>query len=185
MTRLRSATVLGVAAISAAIVATPFVTAPGYSVVRHSISELGAQDAPYAWIMNAGFAAFGLGVLVDAVGRWRRAWPVGLAFTGFGLSLFAVAAFSHRPIDPAAPYSVRSDEIHSVFAAAMGLFFCLGVLLQFLRERALLRRAACLVALLAAVGLPLGMLAFPDIEGLLQRAMFLTSFIWLAAFLPD
>ncbi|MBI1338888.1 DUF998 domain-containing protein [bacterium] len=178
------AVVPGILVIAAAILATPFVTAPGYSVVRHSISELGAQGAPNAWIMNVGFAAFGAGVLTDAVRRIRNAQVVGWSFVVFGASLFGVAAFSHSPIDPAAAFSAEEDRIHSVFATIMGIAFSIGAIAQSFHERDMTRRLMCFGAVAAGSGLPLLMLAMPDVAGLLQRLMFLVSFMWLAMFLP-
>ena len=48
-----SATLLGVIAITAAIIIGPYLTAPGYSSVTNAISELGAQSTPNAWMMFA------------------------------------------------------------------------------------------------------------------------------------
>ena len=157
-----SATLMGVIAIAAIILAGPGLTAPGYSVIAHSISELGAQNTPFSWLMNVGFAAFGLGVIVDAAQRLKGAPWVAASFLVFGFSLFGVAAFSHSPIDPAAAF----DQAQSFY------------------ERTGVRRFLCWAACAAALALFAAMAAVPEAQGLLQRAMFLSSFIWLPVFLP-
>ena len=64
-----SAVLVGVLLITVAIVLGPLYTASGYSIVTNLVSELGAQHMPNAWIMNAGFIAFGVGVTVSAARR--------------------------------------------------------------------------------------------------------------------
>lgn len=179
-----SATLLGVIVALTAIIVGPYFTAPGYSSVGNAISELGAQATPNAWIMNTGFVAYGLGVLVDAIRRLRTAPLVAVAFMVFGLAMCLNAVFSHRPIDHAIPYDVRADEFHSLFATAVGISFTFGAIAQSFLERGLWLRLACYAAAATAIILPLGMLQFPGIQGALQRLMFAISFTWLVVFLP-
>ncbi|HSS66619.1 MAG TPA: DUF998 domain-containing protein [Gammaproteobacteria bacterium] len=179
-----SATLPGVIVALIAIAVGPYFTAPGYSSVTHAISELGAQGAPNSWIMNAGFFAYGLGVLIDAVRRLRTSPFVAVAFMVFGLAMIMNAVFSHRPIDHELLYDVRADTLHSLFATVVGFSFTFGALAQSFIERYRWRRLCCYAAAAAAVILPLGMLQFPGIQGVLQRLMFGISFAWLVVFLP-
>lgn len=180
-----SATLLGVIVAFTAIAIAPYVVAPDYSVVANAISELGAQETPNAWVMNTGFVVYGLGVLVDAAGRLRRAPIVGIAFAVFGVAMIMNAVFSHRPIDPTLAYDVREDELHSLFATIVGFAFTIGAVSQSILERRRWRRLACYGAAVMAVVLPLGMLQYPAVAGLLQRLMFAVSFAWLVIFLPE
>lgn len=175
---------IGVAAATAAIVIGPFFNVADYSSLRHSTSELGAQGAPGAWIMNAGFTAFGLGVLIDAVRAFRISPAPAGAFIVFGLAMVMNAVFSHRPIDLAAPYVVFEDDMHSFFSSVVGASFAIGVLAVWFARRDLGPLAVHATAVAAAVILPLGMFLFPELQGVLQRAMFFISFAWLAAYLP-
>lgn len=179
-----SATLIGVIAALTAIVVAPFFSVPEYSSARNAISELGAQGSPNAWIMRAGFVAYGLGVLVDAARRLRVTPLVGVVFVVFGLAMAMSAVFSHRPVDQTLSYDVREDELHSLFATVVGFAFTFGAVAQSFIERSLWRRLACYVAAVAAIGLPLAMLGFAEIAGVLQRLMFAISFAWLVEFLP-
>ena len=46
----------------------PLFSVPGYSIIRNTLSELGAQFAPYAWIMNFIFVSLALG---SVIAGWR------------------------------------------------------------------------------------------------------------------
>ena len=46
----------------------PFFNVAGYSIIRNTLSELGAQSAPHAWIMNFMFISLALG---SVVAGWR------------------------------------------------------------------------------------------------------------------
>jgi hypothetical protein len=95
------------------------------------------------------------------------------------------AVFSHRPIDHAIAYDVRADELHSLFATVVGFAFTFGAIAQSFIERGRWRRLVCYGAAAVAIILPLGMLQFPEIQGVLQRIMFGITFAWLVVFLPD
>jgi Protein of unknown function (DUF998) len=179
-----SATHAGVAAAATAIAIGPFFNVADYSSLRHSTSELGAQGAPGAWIMNAGFAAFGLGVLIDAVRAFRASPAPAGAFIVFGSAMIMTAFFSHRPIDPDAAYVVFEDDMHSIFSSVVGASFAIGVFAFGFAHRDLGPPAVHAAAVVAALILPLGMFLLPEIEGALQRAMFFISFAWFAAYLP-
>ena len=128
------------------IVIGPLFTAPGYSVQSHSISELGAQTTPNSWIMNVGFVSFGIGVLPDAVMRFRST-PIGaLSFSVFGLSMILTGFFSHRPIDLSLPYDVVHDQLHTFFSGAIGTSFAVGTLSFAFSEPARLAKVACAAA---------------------------------------
>lgn len=73
---------------------------PGYSQSRDFISELGAADAPYAWVMNSvGIAVVGLLLFGFGYALWRALKPGKLISLGAvtlsvaGLSFVAVGIF--------------------------------------------------------------------------------------------
>jgi len=168
-----------------AIVVSPLFAAPGYSILEHSISELGAQMTPNAWIMNFGFLLFGLGILVDAVRRLRDA-PLGaISFIVFGMSMMFNGVFSHRPIDPDIPYDLLEDQLHSMFSGGVGVAFAVGTLCFAFAEEDRRAKVACVLASAAAVLIPLCMVIYSEVAGLLQRIMFAISFVWLVIFLPE
>lgn len=176
---------LGIVVAAIALVAGPFMTAPEYSSLKHSISELGAQATQNAWLMNLGFFCFGVGTALDAARAFRYS-PVGsIAFVAFGLSMVLTGVFSHRPIDPYTEYSVLQDQLHTVFSAAVGTGFAVGTLAFGFAASRRSARFACFSATACAVAIPIAMNAFPDVAGILQRLMFAISFVWLWMMLPQ
>jgi len=177
-------TLVGVVVAAAAIVVAPFFNVESYSSVRHSVSELAAQHAPGAWIMTAGFAAFGAGVLADSLRGLKTSVLVSVAFVVFGCAMILTAMFAHRPIDPAVPYDQREDAAHSLASGVVGASFAIGVALFVVARRDWSNGAMHGIAVAASVVLPLAMSVLPDYAGVFQRVMFFISFAWLAWFLP-
>lgn len=179
-----SASRAGIVVIVAAIVTGPFLSLPEYSSIRHTTSELAGQGMPSAWVMRAGFLAFGAGVLVDAGRRLAgRDWAFAPAVL-FGCSMILTAVFSNAPIDRTAPFDATADGLHSVFSGLVGLSFALGALAVLFRHRRARDRIFDLVAIAASVGLPLVIFGLPGVAGLAQRAMFAISFVWFWKYLP-
>jgi ABC-type branched-subunit amino acid transport system permease subunit len=155
----------------------------GYDALRHTTSEAAAQGQEHAWITRLGFVALAVAVLALAgsrrTGWWRSARAGHLAFA---LGMLGTAVLAHRPWQPELPHDALEDLLHSVAATLVGFAFVAGVLARMLQRLAERRRgiAADIVALIAATVLPLAMLAWPELAGLLQRLMFLVAFLWYA-----
>jgi hypothetical protein len=168
---------------AAALVAAPALMPAGYSWVSHSTSESAAQGVEGAWLARTGFVLFGLSVIVLATFRRRRWGPWATALhAGFGALLVAAAAFAHRPWLAGEHVDRIEDVLHSVAATAMGFAFVGGVLVTALQRSRddLWSRAFDLVAVAAAVAIPLGMAAQPEVDGVLQRVMFAVAYAWYA-----
>lgn len=180
----RSATAIGVYTIVLAIVVGPFLAPSQFNWVEHTTSQQAGQMMSGAWLMRIGFMGFGLGILFDVHVRLRAGEWQNSLFWVFGLSMVLVAVFSHRPIDPSLVYDATDDWLHSFFATLMGFAFGFGVAwrMAFMRKRRDL--VFCAVAAAASIVLPLAMWQLPNYAGLLQRLMFLISFIWFVIYLP-
>lgn len=100
-----------------------------YSVFTHSVSKSAAQGVQGAWLARFGFVVFGIAVLGLAVrtAPYWRLWSR-LAHVGFGISMIAVAVFSHAPWD-GSPYDQTVDLFHSVASFGVGLSFIIGVVI--------------------------------------------------------
>jgi hypothetical protein len=175
---------VGLGASVVALAVAPAVLPAGYSWVSHTTSESAAQGVHGAWVARLGFVLFGLSVILLATVNRRPwgPWATGL-HAAFGALMTAAAAFSHRPWQPRFEYDRTEDLLHSVAASGMGFAFALGVVAAALwpgrpRPR---RHALDVVAVVASVALPLGMSAFADVQGVLQRLMFAVAYIWYAA----
>ena len=149
--------------------------------MSNAISESAAQGIHGAWLARLGLAIYGLAAIWLAVSLHAR-WGIGARYCHlvFGVFMVFAAAFSIRSWDQTAPFDPTEDFLHSFAATAMGFAYTLGVLLVFLqRPKAELgARVFDLVAAIVAIVFPLLMLSMPEVQGLIQRVMFLVSYIW-------
>jgi hypothetical protein len=166
---------------AAALGAAPLMLPASYSWVRHAISESAAQGVEGAWVARLGLLLMGLAVLwlSGVAGRRWGSWGR-YAFRSFGVLMVAAATFSHKPWEAAVPFDQTEDVLHSVAATGMGFAFAIGVALVTLQRPAPTSstRAFDIAAIAASVLIPLGMSAWPDATGLLQRCMFTIAYLW-------
>lgn len=177
-------TLVGLATSAAALAAAPALMPRGYSWVSQTTSESAAQGVEGAWLARTGFVLFGLSVILLASLRRQRwgTWATTM-HAGFGALLVAAAAFAHRPWMAGEDVDRIDDVLHSIAATSMGFVFVSGVVLTALRRSRddLWPRAFDLIAVAASVAIPLGMTARPDVDGVLQRLMFVVAYAWYAA----
>lgn len=180
---MRNFSIWGSAILLIAMVVGPLFSPPGFSWIEHTTSQQAGQMMPGAFIMRIGFFAFGLGVLLQARERARRGSYADWPFVVFGAFMILAAVFSLRSIDPNAPYDPTDDLLHSIFATAMGFAYGFGVGWRMLSMRAPLSLIVSAIAAASSIVLPLMMWQLPDFAGLLQRLMFIISFIWFGFYL--
>lgn len=153
-----------------------------YSWLEHTTSEAAGQGVRGAWMSRAGFLFFGLAVLWLAhrkIGQWRQ--PSTAMHVAFGACLAAVAAFSLRAWDDAAPYDRTEDLLHSIAATMMGFAFAIGVVsVNWTWGRRARLRPLDALAIAASLVLSLAMAAIANYAGALQRAMFAIAYVWYA-----
>jgi hypothetical protein len=166
------------------LVAAPAVIGDSYSWVEHSTSESAGQGVDGAWVARTGFMLFGFAVLWLAHIR-RPSWggPGTLAHRLFGISMIAVAAYASRSWLPDAPFDRTEDLLHSVGSFAVGASFIFGVMTVGMRRGRITGRARWfdLAAFITVLVVLSAMTALPDLEGLLQRAMFAVAYLWYGA----
>lgn len=179
LTALGVSLLLAVSALS--LLAAPQVMPESYSWLSHTTSESGAQGVAGAWLARLGFFTFGLAVLWLAASL-RSEWARGANWlhTAFGLLMMATAVFSHRSWVAGASFDPTEDFLHSFTATAMGFAFALGVLVRLLQREKhdLYNRALDMTALVIATVIPILMVYLPTMDGLIQRLMFLTAYLW-------
>jgi hypothetical membrane protein len=157
----------------------PNFSTPEYSIASNTLSQLGAQNTPNAWIMNLTFVSLGIGSIIAG---WR--YFEGFAFQRlflilFGTSLTLAAFFNHAPINILIQYNIQEDGWHSYFIFTNGLtFVILSVTSTFIIDKQQDRLlAAC--AGLSAIFLSLLMSEAAQAAGIWQRLFFIISFGWM------
>jgi hypothetical protein len=170
----------GIAALAVAMLFGPTLSPPEFNWVIHSMSEQAGQDMPGAWMMRTGFAGFGLGTAMAAFLIWRASPLLHTALLAFGVGLLAAAAWSNASILPGFASDLAEDSVHSVASAFVGTSFAAACTACMLRARRPSDRYLGAIGLAIAVFIPVTMTAFPEWRGVMQRAMFTFSliFVW-------
>ena len=161
----------------------PFFSVDDYSIMKNTTSHLGAQDAPYAWIMNVVFALLGIAAITDGWRHLHNYWLHKVVLMIFGISLVLTAFFQHAPIVSGVEYNETEDHLHSKFATITGFSFVFfAVASAFIETTTLRRIIAVAIGIIASL---LSMLIFnlEDLAGIWQRLMFILVFAWLIYFL--
>jgi hypothetical protein len=171
--------VTGIAIIVLAILVGPMFSAAEFSWLRHSTSEQAGQQLQGAWIMRAGFLAYGIGTLTAALLDWPTRPIVRAALAIFGLGLVATAIWSNASILPAASSDMHEDWLHSIASGVVGTGFAAACAARLFAPGGAKRDGLAWAVLLMSVSFPLAMDAVPGVRGLLQRTMFAVSFVFV------
>jgi len=157
----------------------PFFSVLEYSIIKNTTSQLGAQFAPNAWIMNVTFVSLGLSSIIAG---WR--FLDGLVFHRillliFGISLVLTAFFNHAPVNPDIQYNLMEDGWHSYFAYSTGLSFTIfAIATTFILENRTDRAMAALTGTAATI-LSILMSEASQFTGIWQRLIFIICFGWM------
>lgn len=148
-----------------------------YDLTKNTISDLGAQGYDKKLIMQIGFLAFGLtlsiGILINGL-TWRTT-PILI----YGLCVALTGIFCTKPFVDLETYSTTQSTIHSTFAQIAGVTFSVGILTQifFTTENNL--KYIHIVFFILVIGLSATFGLLKNYQGIAQRLLYLTSFIWL------
>ena len=161
----------------------PFFSADEYSIVKNTTSHLGAQGAPYAWVMNVVFVLLGIATIVDGWTRLSKYWLHKVVLTIFGISLVLTAFFQHAPIVSGVAFSQLEDDLHSKLATITGFSFVFFAIAAAFIESSKLRRFIAVGVGIIASLLSILIFNLADLAGIWQRMMFIIVFAWLMYFL--
>lgn len=152
----------------------------GYSITLNSISQLGGQWHPFAWVMNVfGFMLMGLGIVVLCQKPTFNLLSKILVMS-FGISMIAVGCFQHEPIAGYGVNNVFESNMHSIIANVMGIAITLfAVSLVFDKKARKKDRVMAFIAAAVSTLFSLAMVMLPDYYGLIQRLMFILILSWL------
>jgi hypothetical membrane protein len=169
------------------IILAHFFAVHGYDWTENTISELASQGHDYKWIMQVGFIGFGTFLTVGLIGKSKKQnhffYP-DIDVMVYGLSILMTGFFCAAPINQSISYSIKEAQIHSLFATLAGFALVLGILGYIILSPN--KRTFHFIFLILITGISLlfglsesGMI--PIGKGIIQRSLYLVSFIWLYA----
>lgn len=156
----------------------PLVVADSYSVVEDTLSESGAQGVDGAWVLRTGVLLAAVSVLaMTTMARWGA--MARIAIRVYALGLVGLAVFPEAPWDGGA-FDETIAYLHTLSGVVGAAAFVVGVtLVSLARPSAHSSRRFFDWMVVAAVALiPLVMLVTAG-DGLLQRVMVGSGYIWL------
>lgn len=159
-----------------AILFGPIYTEAGYDWVRHSVSELAAQNTDNAWVMRLGLASLGSAAIL---GYFQERARFNIFFLVFGLLIALSALLPHKPFIEDRPYSELLDWLHSACASLGGFSAVAGFVLETFRSKPFHRKLIYGTIALSYTVLPLAMFAVPDYQGVFQRIIFVSFIFWV------
>ncbi|MCP4422231.1 MAG: DUF998 domain-containing protein [Chloroflexi bacterium] len=171
----------------AVIIIAHFFVPTEYHWSQHTISDLAAQGLKYQWIMQAGFIGFGLLLNIGLISKFiatKRLFYPDVLIMLYGLAVLLSGFFSAAPFLEEVAYSVQEDNLHSLFAQAAGVFFSVGILAYLLFTSDPQEKLIHTIFLILVIGTSIifgleenGIIHLG--RGLIQRILYLVSFIWL------
>lgn len=183
--RLSAGTLIAAAALMlggsfVALMAAQFLMPDSYSWLEHTISESGAQGLDYAWLVTVGVLLTSSSVFILSVAAgegWNR--RVKAAFLFYAVALVGSAFLQEAPWEEI-PHNETEAYLHTFFTFWAGVGFAFGILfLSRSRERSAKAQIIFDWVMIGTTALiPLVMLSFLDIEGLLQRVLVLIGYAW-------
>ena len=163
-----------------AIMLAHLISTNNFDWTKNTISDLGSQGYDRKLIMQIGFLAFGLiltiGILLNGL-NWRTT-PVLI----YGICVGLTGIFCTKPFFEVEHYSELQSTIHSALAQIAGLSFTLGILVQLFSTSNPKEKWIHLVFFLLIIGLSASFGLVKNYQGIVQRLLYLTSFIWLIKF---
>jgi hypothetical membrane protein len=157
----------------------PKFSVPEYSIISNTLSEIGAQFSPNAWIMNLIFVSLAFGSVIAGWRYFEGFIAHRIVLLLFGISLILLSFFNHAPINPDAHYNLTEDGWHAYFVCSTGLsFIMLSLATSFILEKQRDRLLA-LAAGISVMFLSVLMAEADRLEGVWQRLIFIIAFGWL------
>lgn len=151
-----------------------------YDWTKNTISDLGAQGYDRKLIMQLGFLVFGLiltaGILLKGL-TWRTT-PILI----YGLSVSLTGVFCTKPFSGFHNYSETQSAIHSALAQLAGVTFTIGIIVQLPYSVDKREKWIHVVFFILVLGLSASFGLSESYQGVIQRLLYVTSFVWLIKF---
>lgn len=167
------------------IVLAHFFTSSPYDWKSNTISELAAQHYHYRWIMKTGFILFGLILIIGISSKWvhgnGKIWTE-LPILIYALAILISGVYSTKPFMEGVDYSELESNIHGYAAQIAGFAFSIGLLIFGITESNTNLKIIHFVTFVFVIGFSALFGLMHSNVGVIQRTMYLGSFVWLACF---
>jgi hypothetical membrane protein len=161
----------------AIIIVAHIVSTKNYDWTKNTISDLGSQGYERKLIMQIGFLVFGIimiiGILLNGL-TWRTT-PIFI----YGLCIAMTGIFCTKPFVDNGTYSKIQSTLHSAFAQIAGISFSIGILTQIFFASDKNSTNIHVLFFIMVIGLSATFGLIKNYQGIMQRLLYLTSFIWL------
>jgi hypothetical membrane protein len=156
-----------------------------YSWANNTITDLGAQGYSRNWIMRFGFIGFGLIMttgLLFKVFAGNIFYLVDIPMLLYATAFIFTGVFCCEPFTEGSRFSETSGMLHVLFNIAAAFGIVIAVLMSAILEQNVMLRTAHALFLVMIL-LTSGLIGFRKrIDGVVQRLMYITSFVWLVFF---
>jgi hypothetical membrane protein len=160
-----------------AIVVAHIFSTNNYDWMKNTISDLGSQGYDRKIIMQLGFLSFGLSLALGILlNEWNwRTTPILI----YGLCVGLTGIFCTKPFFPTENYSFSESNIHSALAQIAGVSFSTGILLQLFYAANTGEKFIHFAFIMLVISFSISFGLVKNYQGIAQRLLYLTSFIWL------
>jgi hypothetical membrane protein len=157
----------------------PLIGMPEYSVIQNTLSDLGAQSAPYAWVTNFIFILLAAGAVIAGWRYYDGHLFHRIILLIFGLSLTLAALLNDAPVGKTAHYNTGEAGWHAYFESTSLLaFIILSLSTTLMRERQGGRILSVASGILV-IFLSVLMSETDHLAGVFQRLIFIIMSGWL------
>ncbi|HBC77109.1 MAG TPA: hypothetical protein DEO60_09730 [Bacteroidales bacterium] len=157
----------------------PIFIKPGQSIIRNTISDLGAQNSAGAWIINSILVVVAFSSLISVWGCFKGFAFQRVILLFFVISIVLSAFFNSAPVNPSVPCNISEDGWHKYFTGITWIAF---TILTFSTAMILKKQNDKSLNLVTAISVILLSLLSSEAEqtaGVWQRLLYIISFGWL------
>ncbi len=172
--------IISVALFVLAIMLAQLFSTHNYDWTKNTISDLGSQGYSRKIIMQTGFLAFGLilslGIVLNSMSL--RTTPVLI----YALCVGLTGVFCTKPFFDYHNYSTLEVTIHATLAQTAGAAFSIGILVQLFYTDNKTEKWIHLIFFILVMVFSASFGLLKNYQGITQRLLYVTSFIWLIKF---
>jgi len=156
----------------------PLFSFPGYSVIKNTVCDLGAQSSPHAWVMNLAFICLAICCVIAGWSYFEGFVLHRVVLLILGISLVLIAFFNQAPCTEVR-YNIQEAGLHSYFAFTGVISYVMLTLATSFVVDTHHERLLAITTGLSAIILSVLTTESDQQAGIWQRLLFIISFGWM------